>query len=465
MPVFTDYPTFKGTSLSDLLGTVQGVQNFQQQQQLMPLQLEKAQLELERQRQTQNPEIERIKSLSRQQQATEPETITQQQELAKQAQIKSLSDQFAYDKDYNAQINQKLGGFLNDKGLKGSPKEVLRVLKNAEDEVKLLTKNDPESDIKTDARFAPLKAMVSSGVHTKVEQALRNIIQSGISPTSQQQLQTPVLTTVANAPALYTAGSGTVTPVQIQGANAPQGTQQGTPEPQMSLPFEVRKAGDIRPFAPNEEEATKLGFERKTKLTNTYNDLSKIKFNIDQVIKDATKIQQEATLPETGPVGGLKRRFAALTGDPQYQKLEKDLANVVLANETALGHQTDAGRQLRESASGKLGYDPSVLVGIAKQAKADTKNIEMQTQAVQKFTKNYGDNNISAFQEKWGENSDSRIFQGLNIMESNLSDDQKRKELQKIYVDENNKPLSSEEIAKLRTKQQNLLKLQSTGSL
>ena len=46
MPVFTDYPTFKGSSLSDLLGTVQGVQQYQQQQQLMPLQLEKAKLEL-----------------------------------------------------------------------------------------------------------------------------------------------------------------------------------------------------------------------------------------------------------------------------------------------------------------------------------------------------------------------------------------------------------------------------------
>jgi hypothetical protein len=465
MPVFTDYPTTKQTSLSDLLGTISGAQQFQQQQQLMPLQLEKAQLELQRQRETQNPEIERIKSLSRQQIATEQPFITQQENLAKQSQTKTLSDQFAYDKDYNAQINQKLGGFVNDKRLKGNASDVLSVLKDAENEVKLLTKSDPQHEIKTEARFAPLKVLTTDGNHAKVEQALKNIIQSGISPTSQQILQTPQLTTAGGQPAFFRSGEGTLTPAQIQGANAPQGTQQGTPEPQMSLPYEVRKAGDIRPFAPNEEEATKLGFERKTKLTNTYNDLSKIKFNIDQVIRDATKIQQEATLPETGPVGGLKRRFAALTGDPQYQKLEKDLANVVLANETALGHQTDAGRQLRESASGKLGYDPSVLVGIAKQAKADTKNIEMQTQAVQKFTKNYGDNNISAFQEKWGENSDSRIFQGLNIMESNLSDDQKRKELQKIYVDENNKPLSSEEIAKLRTKQQNLLKLQSTGSL
>jgi hypothetical protein len=50
MPVFTDYPTTKQTSLSDLLGTISGAQQFQQQQQLMPLQLEKAKLELEQSR-------------------------------------------------------------------------------------------------------------------------------------------------------------------------------------------------------------------------------------------------------------------------------------------------------------------------------------------------------------------------------------------------------------------------------
>jgi len=58
MPVFTDYPTFKGSSLSDLLGTISGAQQFQQQQQLMPLQLEKAQLELQKSRANTPLEIE-----------------------------------------------------------------------------------------------------------------------------------------------------------------------------------------------------------------------------------------------------------------------------------------------------------------------------------------------------------------------------------------------------------------------
>jgi hypothetical protein len=62
MPVFTDYPTTKQTSLGDLMGGISNIQNFQQQQQLMPLQLEKAQLELEKSRATTPKDVEQAKS-------------------------------------------------------------------------------------------------------------------------------------------------------------------------------------------------------------------------------------------------------------------------------------------------------------------------------------------------------------------------------------------------------------------
>jgi len=47
MPVFTDYPTTKQTSLNDILGPLSSMQQYQQAKQLNPLQLQKAQLELE----------------------------------------------------------------------------------------------------------------------------------------------------------------------------------------------------------------------------------------------------------------------------------------------------------------------------------------------------------------------------------------------------------------------------------
>jgi len=431
-------PKIQGTSLGDMINMARGIQQYQQAEQVNP-------------------------------------------ELVQQAKTATQKGALGLSQDHTKIINDNIGSVLNDERLTDADPQ-RRALPLVEARQRAI--NSGVDPIKAELMFAPIidKAMRDKNP-TAVPDMLsniKNIQQSGIGATGQQALQTPSLVTTPSGIGSFKAGPNVLTPTQI-GSQQPQqpqpqtlqpqtpppaGTPQGGVTPmQMSLPYPIRAAGDIRPFAPNEEEATKIGFERKTKLTNTYNDLSKLRYNIDQVIRDATKIEAEATLPETGPIGGMKRRFAALTGDPQYQKLEKDLANVITANEAALGHQTDAGRQLQESASGKVGYDPSVLIGIAKQARADTKDIEMQTKAIQNFSRKYGDNNIAAFQEKWGDNSDKRIFQGLNIMESNLSDEQKRKELQKIYVDENNKPLTKEELNKLRAKQQNLFKLQNTGGL
>ena len=50
MPVFTDYAVSKPTTLSDMLGNLNTLQQYQQAQQLNPLQLEKARLELEQAR-------------------------------------------------------------------------------------------------------------------------------------------------------------------------------------------------------------------------------------------------------------------------------------------------------------------------------------------------------------------------------------------------------------------------------
>ena len=95
MPVFTNYPTTQPMQLSDMLGDLSTLQQYKQQQQLMPLALEKAQLETQKARETTNPEIARLQSLSRQQLGTERPAITQQEELAKQSQTatqKSLFD-------------------------------------------------------------------------------------------------------------------------------------------------------------------------------------------------------------------------------------------------------------------------------------------------------------------------------------------------------------------------------------
>jgi hypothetical protein len=114
MPVFTDYPTTKQTSLNDLIGGISNIQNFQQQQQLMPLQLEKAQLDLERQRQTQNPEIARLQSLSRQQLGTEQPTITSAEQAAKQSLIATKQKEYELTTKQSDEMLSGFGALLAD---------------------------------------------------------------------------------------------------------------------------------------------------------------------------------------------------------------------------------------------------------------------------------------------------------------------------------------------------------------
>jgi hypothetical protein len=482
MATFTNYPTTQPMQLSDMLGDLSTLQQYKQQQQLMPLALEKAQLEIQKARETINPEIERIKSLSRQQLGIEKPAITQQEELARQSQIKSLSDQFAYDKDYNTQINQKLGGFVNDKRLQGSPKEVLSVLKDAENEVKQLTKNDPEHELKTEARFAPLKNLVVSGKHANVEQALKNIIQAGISPTSQQALQTPQLATVGGAPAVFQPATGTAQPLGIggpapqmpqgafqggplpQGMGLPQGLPQGAPQgvssTQMFLPYPVRRAGDIRPLAPNEDVDTAKGVAYRNGLTTRQTDLATSRRNLDEVIKAATQIEKE-DLFSSGVLGAATRTLKGIAGDPKYKQLSKDLANVQIANIQAQGGSMDtvAGQQLQKMANGDETYPPEILKNIARRTYADVQNLDMQATAASKFAQKYGDSNLNAFKRMWSANADSKVFEAMTIFD-NVKDKAERNKAINELLGSN--PQARQQFY---NKYNNIKKLTETGEL
>jgi len=422
------------TSLGDMLNIANSAQAYQQAQQMNPLSLQKAQMEIQ------------------QLQQTNPLAVREKTALATTAETGAESSKMDFANKQILGVTNRLTGLINDKDIIAAEQNP-----NAVDKKLLAEKLKKYAYEQSNALNIP-KERADQLITPYLQEAEAN--PKGFRDFLKQKL----LTTLDQGSRVTTLGNVGVSTVPT----GVQPAQSATPSAQTSnlnLTYQPRLANDFRPFAPNEESATELGFKKKSALTSTFNDLGKINYNIDQVIKDATKIQKEATLPETGPIGGMKRRFAELTGDATYQKLEKDLANVIAANEKALGHQTDSGRQLQEAAGGKLGYDPQVLMDIARRAKGDTKNIEMQTKAIQNFSKKFGDNNVSAFEEAWGTNSDARIFQGLNIMESNISNEEKRKALQKIYVDENNKPLPKEEIDKLRQKQNNLFRLRDTGGL
>jgi hypothetical protein len=436
----------QGTSLGDMINTARGAQAFQQAEQLNPLALQKAQMEIEQAKQI-NPLAVRKATA---------ETGTSELGLNKsQAQLS----------------NEMFGGLRNDPDILNAEK-------------------DPQAAIRKIIKFEALienagvpRAKIGPVSSYLMNEAIKNpkalgshldtLIQAGIGATGQQGLQTPEVLTVGGAPATFQRGPAVAKPINIGGEGnigmaqppagggpAEAGKPTGVTPTQMSLSYPVRRAGDIRPLAPNEAADTERGAKYRNDLTTRQTDLSKSRRNLDEVIDAAGKIEREDFF-STGVMGTLTRNIKGALGDEKYKQLSKDLANVQISNMQAMGGsmETDAGKQLVRMANGDETYPPDVLKNIARRTYADLTNLDMQATGASKFAKKYGDSNLSTFKQQWSQNSDSKVFEAMALFE-NIKDPVKRKaEIDKLM---GNNPEQRQEFFQ---KYNNIKKLTATGEL
>ena len=149
-------------------------------------------------------------------------------------------------------------------------------------------------------------------------------------------------------------------------------------------------------------------------------------------------------------------------GFQNFQELEKNLAQVVSSNLAALkvGGNSVAGLELTKEAAGKLGYDPTVLLKIARRADADLTNIDMMATALQKHSQRFGDANAQRFTKMWSDNADSKVFQIMNIYRD-IEDPKLREAAAAEIVKDKNE--SQREV--LTKKFQRIVELTETGDL
>jgi len=435
----------QGTSLGDMINTARGIQAYQQQGQLNPLQLQKAQMEVE--------QAQKLNPLAVRKATSEAGTSELGLSAAQTSALYGLA-----------------GGVLNDPRIqKGNKEEVLSALKEAEQ--RSATFGIPKEVVQ--GVFGPLHSYAESN-HGSVKQVLGNIVQSGIGATGQQSLQTPQLATVGGAPATFQSGPGVAKELNIGGqgntglAQPPAGggaanvgaAPTGVTPTQMGLQYPVRRAGDIRPFAPNEAQDAERGGKYRNDLTTRQTDLSKSRRNLDEVIDAAGKIAKEDFF-STGVLGAATRTIKGALGEEKYKQLSKDLANVQISNIAAMGGsmETDAGKQLMRMASGDETYPPEVLKNIARRTYADLTNLDMQATGASKFAKKYGDSNLNTFKQQWSTNADSKVFEAMSLFE-NIKDPAKRKdEIDRLL---GNNP---EQRQQFFQKYNNIKKLTDTGEL
>jgi hypothetical protein len=256
-------------------------------------------------------------------------------------------------------------------------------------------------------------------------------------------------------------------PIQPRPAAAPvpgaAPTSMTQPESgRLPLAYDVRKAGVPFQALPQEETDRTAGSQYRNGLVQRQSELTTARRNLQEVVKTAQKLQEESVLPETGPVGAVKRKFADIVGDPTYKQLSKDLANVQISNIKAVGGSLDTvgGQQLIRMASGDETFPPDVLLSIARRADADITNLDMMATGMQRHTEKFGDANAKRFQQMWSSNADSRIFEIMNIARD-VKDVKKREELTNKLLGD----MDDNQRKDLFRKYNNLIKLTNSGDL
>jgi hypothetical protein len=278
---------------------------------------------------------------------------------------------------------------------------------------------------------------------------------------------------------------GTVAqPFPVQPPVAPQGTpvapQAGVTADQMNQPTStgagfklshpIRKAGEAAQRLPAEIADEQAGNLYRNSLIKNQNEQVKLRRDLEGVITTSDKLEKELTLAgipvdNAGFLGAGARKLNALFGTEAgilLKKLNKELANVAIANTTALGGSMDtaAGQQLTKMAQGDETYPPVILKEIARRAMSDMTNLQMQANGAQEFFRKFGSANLNDFRQTWSKNADSRLFELLNIENSGMSDKQSAAAKAELFKDMNTK-----QILEFKEKLKNIQKLSTTGQL
>jgi hypothetical protein len=418
-----------------------------------------------------------------------PELVQQSQIATRVAKIGELSAGENLSKTRADKVFNVAGGFINDPRIaSGDRNKTVEAM--LEIQKKAIASGVPEAQV-----VAILSPITATAAHNPaaLPQMLANVIQAQIGPSGQQALQTPQLTTSGNAPALFRAGPGSLTPAQFPevpaapvpaaaapaaavppaAAPAPVGTAPAPKgvtsadmvasrnDPGFALPFQVRKAGDIRPFAPGEQAATEEGQKYIANLSNAAATAPMGVDRVDRVLQTISKIEADRKF-QAGRPGELEAKLRAAIGDADYKLLQKELADLVIATNQAIGGKTDATTALVSQSMGNEVFPPGVLKNIATKLRGESYGLMLQAKGANKFLQlGFNEANLPrGYRAAWDENSDPRVFEAMAIFKSDRLTPQ-----EKIAAYNKIKPTDLESLNEFERKARNIESLSNTGTL
>jgi len=330
--------------------------------------------------------------------------------------------------------------------------------------------NDPEMKNLVEKAYVPIFSQMQKG--PSVTDALIKASQAIMSPTQQQTSLAPTIATTAEGKTVTTTpGVGITPPTATIGTAG--GLQANVPStggpvgagaeiaPGMRVPYPVRRADQPYMAEPSEQKDQAAGVEYRNNLVNAQIGLPQARRNTEEVMKAANEINNELFEIEKqgGVVGNIGRKIRSAIGSDKYDLLAKDLAQQAITQSKTMGSLgvTVGGLDMSAVANGTTKIPPDVLVTIAKRIEADRTNMDMQANGAQKFFEKFGDNNQKAFIQAWNANAkDTRIFEAINAMKNETDLTKMQKDFKKLF------PKASEYEDAL-TRYQNLKSLEANG--
>jgi flagellar hook-basal body complex protein FliE len=404
-------------------------------------------------------------------------------ELVQQARTQTQQSQFTLDKDQTAGIMSLVGGYRNDPRINsGNADQAIEAM--SEIRSKAVAIGIPERRVDDLMRMGNAIAVRNPD---KLPQYFNNVIQSQIGPTGQQGLQTPQLTSVAGAPAFLRTGPATITPAnivqpEVAPASAPVAAPAAAPAPQVgttpkgvtsadmvasrndpgfALPYPVRRAGDIRPFAPGEESATVEGQAYIKNLSAVGSTAPTGLDRVDRVLQTISKIESSRDF-KAGKPGELEAKLRAAIGDADYKLLSKEIADLVIATNQAIGGKTDATTALVSQATGNEVYPPEILKNIATKLRGEAYGAMLEAKGANKFLQlGLNEANLPrGYKAAWDDNKDVRVYEAMAIFASDRLTPQ-----EKITAYNKIKPTNLEALNEFERKARNIESLANTGTL
>jgi hypothetical protein len=494
-PIGTEVRPVQGASLADMVNVARGAQQYQQAQQINPLELQ------QKQQAVRTGEIALGVEEQKNKERTNFQTFMSDP-------TNYMTDNKFDDVKFNTAIPQimPLTGLPTIKDLTGvaqAQSEALRA-KHA------LTQDKRELVSRTLGLAGRSKiedpAMVNEWLDMLVQQNpndqdLKNLVEKGYKPVfsrmqagpnvadalvkSAQQMLTPSQLETTFEPKTQVLESGRTVTTQKGTGTAPTtttfgvaGGMQATAQPSgavggtvgagtevapgMRVPYPVRRAD--QPYMPEPTEVVDqtAGQAYRNRMVNAQGDLPTGRRNVEEVIKQANLLNENLYEFEKGGgfPGQVGRKIRMAINSADYDILAKDLARLALSNATAMGGagNTVSGLDMQQVANGTIKMPPEKLVEIARRVQADQTNLDMQANGAQKFAQRFGDNNMKAYQQAWNANADTKVFEAMNIIRF-VSDPAKQKaELNRLFPDPS-------QYKDFLTKYQNIKKLSDTGSL